>query len=210
MNKRRKYRIGISGSYGGLNQGDEAILQNIIARLRDSVPAKITVFSRNPKDTLQRHDVDRAIAVRDLSRDEVAHEIESLDLFILGGGGILYDAEARIYLRELNMAQQMGIPSMTYAVGVGPLNDSAVQKHVCDVLSMTNCITVRERSDKRLLEDIGLHKDIIVTADPALLSKPEPLPVNTLEMEHMAGKPHLVAMSVREPGIAAPDIDEKF
>lgn len=210
MTRRRKFRIGISGSYGGLNQGDEAILKSLIARLRDSVSAKITVFSRNAKDTQQRHNVDRAVAVRDLSRDEVAHEIETLDLFILGGGGILYDAEARIYLRELDMAQQMGIPTMTYAIGVGPLNDSNAQKLVCRVLSMTNVVTVRERADRRLLEDIGLHRDIIVTADPALLSGPEPLPDGALEMEHMAGKPHLVGMSVREPGIAAPDIDEKF
>ncbi len=210
MANRRKYRIGILGSYGGLNQGDEAILQNLIRQLRASVPVRITVFSRNAKDTQQRHDVERAVSVRDLSREEVTHEIEPLDLFILGGGGILYDAEARIYLRELDMAQKLGIPTMTYAVGVGPLNDSAAQKLVCDVLSATNIVTVRERSDRRLLEDIGLHRDIIVTADPALLSKPEPLADGTLEIEHMAGKPRLVGMSVREPGIAAPDLDERF
>ena len=210
MNGRRHFRVGISGSYGGLNQGDEAILKSIITQLRATVTAKITVFSRNATDTKQRHDIERAVDARDLSREEATREIEGLDLFILGGGGILYDAEARIYLRELQIAQKLGIPNMTYAVGVGPLDDAVAQKLVCDVLNASDIVTVREKSDRRTLEDIGVHREIVVTADPALLSRPEPLPDGALEREHMAGKPRLVGMSVREPGLAAPDIDEKF
>jgi len=34
MTAKTPYRIGITGSYGGLNLGDEAILQSIIAELR--------------------------------------------------------------------------------------------------------------------------------------------------------------------------------
>jgi len=210
MTNRRHFRVGISGSYGGLNQGDEAILKSIVRQLRATLPVKVTVFSRNGKDTLQRHDVERAVTARELGREEATHEIQDLDLFILGGGGILYDAEARIYLRELQIAQKLGIPTMTYAVGVGPLDDSTAQKLVCDVLSLTDIVTVRERSDKRLLEDIGLHREIVVTADPALLAQPELLPEGTLETEHMSGKARLIGMSVREPGVAAPDIDENF
>jgi polysaccharide pyruvyl transferase WcaK-like protein len=38
-------KIGISGSYGGLNLGDEAILQSIITQLRrDLSEVEITVF----------------------------------------------------------------------------------------------------------------------------------------------------------------------
>ncbi|MFC2041727.1 polysaccharide pyruvyl transferase family protein [Chloroflexota bacterium] len=210
MNNQKTFNVGISGSYGGLNLGDEAILQGIILRLRASLPAKITVFSRDAKDTLRRHQVERAVTVRDLAREEVTQEIEGLDLFILGGGGILYDAEAKIYLRELEIAQQKGIPTMTYAVGAGPLNDPATQKMVCDILGHVSVVTVRERSDRKLLEDIGLHREIIITADPALLLKPEPLPEGVLGAEHMAGKRRVVGMSVREAGVAAPDIDEKF
>lgn len=86
----RPFRIGISGSYGGMNLGDEAILDGIIAQLRESLPVEITVFSRNPKDTLSRHKVERAIPVRELTRKEITPEIQRLDLFILGGGGILF------------------------------------------------------------------------------------------------------------------------
>ncbi|UCH50618.1 MAG: polysaccharide pyruvyl transferase family protein [Chloroflexota bacterium] len=210
VKNRDSYKIGISGSYGGLNLGDEAILHVMVTQLRKALPVEITVFSRNAKDTLQRHQVERAVAVRDLTREEVTSEIEKLDLFILGGGGILYDAEARIYLRELDIAQRKSIATMTYAIGIGPLNDPTVQKQVHDILGRVNVITVRERSDARLLEDIGIHREIIVTADPALLLKPEPLPEGALSIEHMEGKRHLVGMSVREAGIAAPDIDEQF
>ena len=207
---RKSFKIGISGSYGGLNLGDEAILQSIISRLRASLPVKIKVFSRDAKDTLRRHQVERAITARELTREEVTREIEGLDLFILGGGGILYDAEAKIYLRELEIALQKGVPTMTYAVGAELLDDPSAQKLVCDVLSQVDKVTVRERSDRKLLEDIGIDRDIVVTGDPALLLRAEPLPKGALEVEHMTEKRQLVGMSVREPGVAAPDIDEEF
>jgi polysaccharide pyruvyl transferase WcaK-like protein len=90
----RRLRIGISGSYGGLNLGDEAILEGILGQLRATVPAEITVFSRNPVDTLARHKVEHAIATRSLTRKEMTREVQQLDLLVLGGGGILYDRDA--------------------------------------------------------------------------------------------------------------------
>lgn len=108
--RERVYRVGISGSYGGLNLGDEAILQSIVTQLRGFGWMEITVFSRDAKDTLARHRVERAVAVRELSRDEVLPEVSSLDLFILGGGGILYDEGASVYLREVALAHEHGVP----------------------------------------------------------------------------------------------------
>lgn len=37
-------RIGISGSYGGMSLGDEAILEGILGHLRATVAATITIF----------------------------------------------------------------------------------------------------------------------------------------------------------------------
>src|SRR3954466_5941388 len=104
MSDRETYKVGITGSYGGLNLGDEAILQSIITQLRRDLPVELTVFSRDAEDTKRRHGVERAVPVRKLSRAEVTPEVERLDLLIFGGGGILYDAEAKIYLRELQIA----------------------------------------------------------------------------------------------------------
>jgi polysaccharide pyruvyl transferase CsaB len=201
------YRVGITGSYGGLNLGDEAILQSIIFQLRRDLPVEITVFSRDPDDTKARHGVERAVAVRKLSRAEVVPEVERLDLLIVGGGGILFDAEARIYLREALIAQEKGVPVMLYAIGAGPLVDPAAQKAVRECLEHVEVITVRERSAQQALEEAGVHRDITVTADPALLLKPEPLPRGILKHEGLEGRRRLIGMSVREPGVAAPDID---
>lgn len=203
----RAYRVGISGSYGGFNLGDEAILESIMTGLRSSLPVRITVFSRNAEDTLRRHPVDRVVPVRDLTRSEVRPEVEDLDLFLLGGGGILYDADAKTYLREVEIAHELGVLVMVYAVSAGPLNDQASQRLVRNALDKAAVITVRERGAKRILEDAGVGCEIIVTADPALLLSPQPLPDDTLMREHMDGKGRLVGVSVREPGPAAPDID---
>lgn len=209
MTAKAQYRVGITGSYGGLNLGDEAILQSIVGELRRELPeVEITVFSRDAEDTKRRHAVERAIPVRKISRAEVVPEIERLDLLIFGGGGILYDAEVKLYLREVLVAKELGVPVMVYAVGAGPLKDAAAQAAVREALEGVQAITVRERSALQVLEEAGVHRDVVVTADPALLLKPAPLPRGFLKREGLEGRRRLIGMSVREPGVAAPDIDQ--
>ncbi len=203
------YRVGITGSYGGLNLGDEAILQSMIAQLRKDLQVEITVFSRDAEDTKRRHQVERVVPVRKLSRAEVAPEVQNLDLLILGGGGILYDADARTYLREVTLAHEKRVPVMAYAIGAGPLYDPGAQAAVREALKDAAAVTVREKAAQRALEEAGLHREITVTADPALLLKPEPLPRGILKHEGLEGRRKLVGMSVREPGVAAPGLDEK-
>ena len=201
-------KIGIIGSYGGLNLGDEAILQSILEQLRQEVPdCEITVFSRDAEDTKRRHNVERAVPVRKLSRAEVVPEVERLDLLLFGGGGILYDADARTYLREVLVAKEHGVPVMLFAVGAGPLSHTTAQAAVREALEGVATITVREKSAQQVLEEAGVRREVIVTADPALLLKPEPLPRNILKIEGLEGRRHLIGMSVREPGVAAPDLD---
>ncbi len=204
------YKVGISGSYGGLNLGDEAILQSIITQLRNSLDVEVTVFSRNAKDTSARHHVEHVVEVRNLTRVEITPQIQELDLFILGGGGIFFDKEADIFLRELEIASQNSVPSMVYAVGAGPLNNENSRRRVKEVLNKADIITVREREAKKIFEDIGVDNQIMVTADPAFLLTPELLPLNALKFEQLNEERPLVGVSVREPGPAAPDIDPNF
>ena len=63
-------RVGISGSYGGFNLGDEAILQVILDELRRSTPIEITVFSRDVTDTRRRHRVEHVVELRGTPRRE--------------------------------------------------------------------------------------------------------------------------------------------
>lgn len=204
----RKKRVGISGSYGGLNMGDEAILTAIVAQLRSSMPVEITVFSRDAENTRRHHDLDHVVQARELTRHDTIQRLKELDLFILGGGGLFYDAEADIYLREVNRAHEVGVPVMIYAVSAGPLADQNVRGRVRDALNQVRAITVRDRQSMHLLEEIGVNRDIVLTADPAVLIEPQPLSPEELqrtEAFNLEGR--LIALSVRELGPAAPDMD---
>jgi polysaccharide pyruvyl transferase CsaB len=204
----RRYRIGVSGSYGGLNLGDEAILEGILGRIRATLDAEVTVFSRVPSDTEATHRVERVVGPRSLTRREIAPEIRGLDLFILGGGGILYDGEGETYLREVNLAHELGVPVLLYAVSAGPLATSSTRRAVREALNVPGtAITVRDRLGLRLLEDVGVTQEILLTADPALLLEPEEFPEEALRAEGVALDRPLVGFSVREPGPAAPDLD---
>lgn len=202
-------RIGISGSYGGMNLGDEAILEGVLGSLRASVAADVIVFSLNPADTLSRHAVEQAINPRSLTRKEIAPLIGSLDLLILGGGGLLYDADAPTYLREVGLAAELGVPVLLYAISAGPLTTEAARRAVREALnaSAAIAITVRDRESSRLLDDVGVRSEVRLAADPAFLLEPEPLSAAALEAEGVDFSRSLVGFSVREPGPAAPDID---
>ena len=200
--------VGIAGSYGGLNVGDEAILTVAISELRSVMPeAEIVVFSRNVADTRERHDVDRVVPAREAMRAEIQSEVKRLDLMLLGGGGILYDREAQSHLHVSRIAQQIGVPTATYAIGVGPLERRSERQDVVEALNRMRFLTVRDLQTKRLLEQIGVERPIAVTADPALLLRPLPFPEPRLEREGIGKERHLVAMSVREPGGAAGELE---
>jgi polysaccharide pyruvyl transferase CsaB len=201
-----KYRVAISGSYGGMNLGDEAILEVILRELRASLEVDVVVFSRNVKDTEQRHEV-RAIPIREMHKDEVLEELRKLDLLVLGGGGILFDGLVEEILRDANYAKELDIPVMVYAVSVGPLKSPESKQLVVDVLNKVDKITVREGEAKKILHDLGVKQDIEITADPALLLKPQNFTKEMLKKEGINPDSPLVGFSIREPGPAAPDLN---
>jgi polysaccharide pyruvyl transferase CsaB len=201
-------KVGISGSYGGFNLGDEAILHVIVDELRRSAPVEIIVFSRDADDTRRRHRVDRVFELRTTSRREAQAILDRLDLFILGGGGILYDDDADMYLREVAFAHDVGTPVMTYAISAGPLVDPGVRSRVRKALERAAVVTVRDRHSYRLLEDIGIDREVVLTADPALLLQPDPLTLEEiLRAEAIDPEARLIGFSVREPGPAAPELE---
>lgn len=200
--------IGVLGSYGGRNLGDEAILTGLLADLQEQEPnARIIVFSRNPDHTRAAHPEVEAVPWEGVSRTDSSPLLAQLDLLILGGGGILYDQEARRYLRVVRVAQERGLPLLTYAVGVGPLSEMVDTGMVRETLAGATQVTVRDQESRMLLEEAGLLNPITVTADPAFLLEPEDFPVHLLREEGVPAGRHLVGMSVREPGRAAERLD---
>lgn len=204
--KTRGPRIGITGSYGGLNLGDEAILEAILRPLREDLHADVVVFSRDVADTTRRHGVD-ALPVRKMTRDESREAVRGLDLLIFGGGGILYDEEAQLYLREANLAHELNVPVMAYGLSAGPLVKPHNRQAVRDSLNRCAAVTMRDRHGQRLLQDLGVEVPVRVTADPALLLEPAEFPEELWQHEGLGRAKRLAAFSVREPGPAAPDLD---
>jgi polysaccharide pyruvyl transferase CsaB len=180
----------------------------MLASLRARRPdAALTVFSRDAAHTAANHDVDSAVAVREINRQEALEHVERLDLLLLGGGGILYDGEAGYYLREVQLAQRAGVPTMAFGIGAGPLSSAEDCRLVREVLGAMQIVTVRDAGAKRLLERIDVESPVEVTADPALLLACEPFPAERLREEGIGARRALVGMSLRERGPAAPDLD---
>ena len=99
------------------------------------------------------------------------------------------------------------MPVFVYAVSAGPLVNPGARQLVRDCLGQAAVVTVRDRKGRQFLEEVGVHRDIQLTADPALLLEPEPLPADAMQREGLDKAPRLVGFSVREPGLAAPEID---
>ncbi|WP_432829063.1 polysaccharide pyruvyl transferase family protein [Dactylosporangium sp. CA-092794] len=196
-------RVGVLGSYGGYNLGDEAILASLLSDLRARRPdAEVLVFSRDPQHTAREHPGVTVTRWEGMGRDRTAEALARLDLLVLGGGGILYDTEARRYLRIVRMAQEQRVPVFTYAVGAGPLTEELDCTMVRDVLGAATEVTVRDEESRVALEEAGLTAPVTVTADPALLLQPEEFDAGILRDSLPPGR-RVVGMSVREPGRAA-------
>jgi polysaccharide pyruvyl transferase CsaB len=206
---RARPRIGVLGSYGGLNLGDEAILTCLLNCLRDHRPqAKLVVFSRDAEHTRVHHHADEVIPWEGVPQRQVLDAISGVDLLVLGGGGTLYDGEARRYLRLVGAAQERGVRTIAYAVGAGPLREAQDRHAVRTVLAQMDDVVVRDEESRLVLEEVGLERDVTVTADPALLLEPEPFTDRMMREEGVPTGTRLVGMSVREPGRAAEKLDQ--
>ncbi|WP_328368640.1 polysaccharide pyruvyl transferase family protein [Streptomyces sp. NBC_00445] len=203
-------RIGLLGSYGGRNIGDEAILLCVLSCLRAHRPgARLVVFSRNAGHTrTHQREADEVVDWEGVPQKPVLDAVAGLDLLVLGGGGILYDGEARRYLRLVRAAHERGVPTFAYAIGAGPLREADDREAVRGVLPQMTDVVVRDEESRLVLEEVGVECELTVSADPALLLTPEPFTGQMMRQEGLPTDARLVGMSVREPGRAAEKLDE--
>jgi len=185
MNKNIK--IGILGYYGVGNLGDEAILQSILNGL-SSISNQISpvVFSSKPDETSSTHSVKAVPSilpgnfiqniVRRLGRNradytKVIDELKSLDLLLVGGGGLLFDHPGNNqYLLELltkiKFAQKFKIPTAFFGIGAGPIYCEGSKTLLKQILPTMELIVVRDQNSAKLLENIAGHlPNLFVTRD---------------------------------------------
>lgn len=206
----KRPRLLISGAYGYGNIGDEAILKGMLLALREAIPdADYVVLSGNPDLTRTQHEVQaarrvlflpslRQMVAFGLSRTgraqtrELIRQMRQADVFIVGGGGLLYDrvntAKAmwldRFYLfgwpishwaTEIGLARSLGKPAVLYAVGIGPVTTRLGVVLLERLARQVALITVRDQTSRAILSRFEVPADWIhVTADPAILIPPAP------------------------------------
>jgi len=168
-------KIMISGYYGFNNTGDEAILKSMVGAFKEKIPQiKITVLSQNPLQTSQTYQVK---AINRLHLIDIMRCLRDTNLFISGGGGLLQDSTGKgwsilYYLGLILVAKTVKVPVMIYAQGIGPVNKQINKKLMKWILNKVDLITVRDKSSKELLENLGVVKpSIYVNSDPVFLLK---------------------------------------
>lgn len=200
------YKIVISGYYGFNNIGDESILRAVVDNLKLKVPdVKITVLTKDVESTKQKYSVD---ACDRKSMVAVFRTVSSCDLLISGGGSLLQDVTSKksilYYLAIIKLALFFKKKVLIYSQGIGPINEKFNRKLTAKTLQKVSGIVVRDEASKELLEEIGVKKEITVTADPVLRLPPVDLEIGRRILKEEGISPicneqgPLVGFAVRE------------
>ncbi|MEO1589898.1 MAG: polysaccharide pyruvyl transferase CsaB [Cyanobacteria bacterium J06632_22] len=156
-------RAVLCGYYGMGNGGDEALLASLLQML----PATVTpvVLSGDPIETAQRYGVE---AVPRKSFGAVLTALRSAQVFIWGGGSLMQDASSAVnplyYGGLMGLAQGLGLKTIAWAQGIGPLNRKTSQFITRRALRGCQAISVRDGRSAQLLSDWTL--DCWLAPDP--------------------------------------------
>lgn len=161
----------IAGYYGFHNAGDEAVLAAMLADIRALCPqATFTATSGDPAGTERLHHQSglRAIARGDLRG--FYRQLRSCAVFVSGGGSLLQDTTSLrnvLYQAALILlARRAHRPCMIYAQGVGPLRHRLSRRLAVAAVNAADLVTLRDEESCRLLRELGVRRELQVTADP--------------------------------------------
>ncbi len=189
-------RAVLCGYYGMGNGGDEALLATLLQLLPQSVTP--IVLSGSPQETAQRYDVE---AVPRKSLPAVLSALRRSQAFIWGGGSLMQDATSVInplyYGGLMKLAQWMGLHTIAWGQGIGPLRRRSSQWITRWALKDCDAISVRDGASAQLLADWRIN------------CKLAPDPVWALKSAHLPGFADLpaprVAVVLREHAGLTPE-----
>ncbi|NEQ54749.1 MAG: polysaccharide pyruvyl transferase CsaB [Leptolyngbya sp. SIO3F4] len=145
-------RAVLCGYYGMGNGGDEALLATLLQLLPKSVTP--IVLSGNSQETAQRYDVE---AVPRKSLPAVLSALKRSQAFIWGGGSLMQDATSAInplyYGGLMKLAQWMGLRTIAWGQGIGPLNRHSSRWITRWVLKSCSAVSVRDKASAQLLNN---------------------------------------------------------
>jgi polysaccharide pyruvyl transferase CsaB len=176
----KKNQVVICGYYGKGNAGDEALLMSLLQML----PSELSpvVLSANPSETSARYGVKSCY---NRSYAEILDVFRSSGAFIWGGGSLMQDvtslASPLYYASLMGLAQKMGLKTIAWAQGIGPLNHPLTRWITKQVLSGCSKISVRDQASAQLLANWKISSSIAPDPVWALAAKPVP---NLVKIPH--------------------------
>jgi polysaccharide pyruvyl transferase CsaB len=166
-------RAVLCGYYGKGNGGDEALLATLLQMLPRHVEP--LVLSGNPAETRDRYQVE---ACDRFSAPEVWQALRRSEVFIWGGGSLMQDVTGAIsplyYGGVMKLAQLMGLRTIAWAQGIGPLNRTVTRWVTRHALSGCQAVSVRDSGSAALVSDWKIP--VTLAPDPVWALEGEPVP----------------------------------
>ena len=176
----------IHGSYGTGNRGDNVILFQLLRFLERETPdAEVTVLCRDEErlgallsgefagSSLKLQPLHHSLKRRTL---DVIRACMACDLFILGGGGLLWGTASGnlgYWLTRPRMALFARRKLVFYAPGIYDIRGPRAKRMLEKVASKAHFISVRDRRGLQELVDAGVREEnVVLGADPAFQLPP--------------------------------------
>ena len=162
-------KIIMSGYFGFLNSGDDAILKSIIESFKSLDPyLNIKVLSKDPDLTEREYGV---AAIDRFKYFDVKNSLKAADMLISGGGSLLQDKTSSrsiwYYLLIMKLAKRYKKKVFVYSNGVGPINKRFNRNITRRVLNKVDYITLRDNDSYDFIKSIGVNNpNIKVLSDP--------------------------------------------
>lgn len=205
----RALRVVLAGWYGAANLGDELLLAVIAGWVREAGGVPVAI-STHPGPTHTAHGIE-AVGYGDLAA--IVEAMAGADLFVLGGGGLfqdydVFDAAAlerfpswsvSQYAQFLLLADELGLPTLALAQGVGPLRAAEGRAIAADVFTRAGGISVRDSDSAALVRELGVTRRLLVAPDPGWTWRHDRQPKVPLSVRYPALAGHRVlAMILRD------------
>jgi polysaccharide pyruvyl transferase WcaK-like protein len=182
-------KISIHGSYGTGNRGDEVILSRLLELLAEQLPgAEVTLLCRDEQRIalfIEGRHGDLDLSITPLHASFRKHPLAVLraclrcDLFILGGGGLLWGSapgNLEYWLQRPRFALRGRGRLAFYLPGIYGITGRRAHRLLGKVAGEADFVSVRDEEGLQQLLSCGVSKEkIALGADPAfLLAPPKP------------------------------------
>jgi polysaccharide pyruvyl transferase CsaB len=163
----------LCGYYGKGNGGDEALLASLLQMLPKTVTP--LVLSGDPSQTRDRFGV---AAIDRNNPIAVFNALRQSQVFIWGGGSLIQDATSALsplyYTGLMHLAQRMGLITIAWAQGIGPLNRRFTQRLAHHTFSRCDAVSVRDSRSAQWVSEWGVP--FTLAPDPVWALDGTPVP----------------------------------